>query len=219
VLPGTLYFMSHSSPKSQKNKTIVLVSAHPSEQGWVNQMAKYCVEKLEQAGYTCKWIDLYRGPIQPFLGQLDPKTGEACDISGQRELQRLIKQTDELVLLYPLWWGTVPAILKNWMDTNFTPRFAYKYEPTSWRYKVTLLPRGMLGHIRTHQVITCGDHAWKYWWMGSLPTKLINKIFIAFCGMKQGGVKVYGGFGIEKERNNTELPKQTYAWLASQLAR
>lgn len=34
---------------------------------------------------------------------------------------------DELIFFYPLWWGSVPALLKGYIDNVFVPGFAYKY--------------------------------------------------------------------------------------------
>ena len=40
-----------------------------------------------------------------------------------------IKEADEIVFCFPVWWGDAPAILKNWLDYNFTSGFAFKYDP------------------------------------------------------------------------------------------
>jgi NAD(P)H dehydrogenase (quinone) len=30
-----------------------------------------------------------------------------------------ISNADEIVLVAPIWWGQIPAIMKNFIDTNF----------------------------------------------------------------------------------------------------
>lgn len=35
---------------------------------------------------------------------------------------------DELVFVFPIWWGDAPAILKNFIDCNFHSGFAFRYE-------------------------------------------------------------------------------------------
>jgi putative NADPH-quinone reductase len=34
---------------------------------------------------------------------------------------------DEMAFFFPVWWGGVPAILKNFFDSNLTSGFAFKY--------------------------------------------------------------------------------------------
>jgi NAD(P)H dehydrogenase (quinone) len=43
-------------------------------------------------------------------------------------MQEKILWADEIVLVFPIWWGDMPAIMKNWMDCNFMSGFAFKYE-------------------------------------------------------------------------------------------
>src|SRR4029079_4648856 len=42
----------------------------------------------------------------------------------QREQER-VRAADLLVLQFPLWWGSVPAILKGWFDRVLAYGFAY----------------------------------------------------------------------------------------------
>lgn len=46
------------------------------------------------------------------------------DVEVAKE-QALIEQTDRLVLQFPLYWYSAPAVLKNWLDQVLTRHFAY----------------------------------------------------------------------------------------------
>lgn len=35
--------------------------------------------------------------------------------------QELIRWADHLVFVYPIWWGTMPAVLKGFFDRVFLP--------------------------------------------------------------------------------------------------
>ncbi|MCH5462421.1 NAD(P)H-dependent oxidoreductase [Lactobacillus sp. LC28-10] len=51
-----------------------------------------------------------------------PVTSFAVNVAAE---QALIKQADRLVLQFPLYWYSAPAILKNWLDQVLTRHFVY----------------------------------------------------------------------------------------------
>lgn len=44
--------------------------------------------------------------------------------AGAAEQEKLL-WADTIIFQFPLWWYTMPAILKGWVDRVFTYRFAY----------------------------------------------------------------------------------------------
>jgi putative NADPH-quinone reductase len=42
--------------------------------------------------------------------------------------QEIIKKSDEIIFIFPVWWGTYPAILKGFMDKVMLFNFAYNYD-------------------------------------------------------------------------------------------
>ncbi|WP_417786528.1 NAD(P)H-dependent oxidoreductase, partial [Tenacibaculum sp.] len=49
------------------------------------------------------------------------------------EAQEKLKWADHLVLVYPIWWGSVPAIMKGFLDRVLLPGFAFnKREKSLW---------------------------------------------------------------------------------------
>ncbi|GAA1994664.1 NAD(P)H-dependent oxidoreductase [Isoptericola halotolerans] len=86
-----------------------------------------------------------------------------------RRHQELLRRADLLVLVFPLWWAGMPAILKGWVDRVLTQGFAYglrdadgnprKYGDGAFTGKRGLVvttagdraeafgPRGVNGHI------------------------------------------------------------------------
>ncbi|WP_340621191.1 NAD(P)H-dependent oxidoreductase [Xenorhabdus siamensis] len=39
--------------------------------------------------------------------------------------QAIVKKSDHLIFIYPIWWFSQPAILKGWIDRVFSNGFAY----------------------------------------------------------------------------------------------
>jgi len=44
------------------------------------------------------------------------------------KLQKKMSKADEYIFIFPVWWGGMPAILKNFFDTNLSSGFAFEYE-------------------------------------------------------------------------------------------
>ncbi len=42
-------------------------------------------------------------------------------------MQKLLAEHDEYVFIFPVWWGNMPAILKNFFDCNFMAGFAFNF--------------------------------------------------------------------------------------------
>ena len=80
------------------------------------------------------------------------KLDEACpsyQINIQAE-QALLSQADIIVLQFPLYWSTYPALMKLWFDEVFTYNFAFGPEGDKLKHKKVILS------------ITCGATASSY---------------------------------------------------------
>ena len=84
-------------------------------------------ETLRKSGETVYVRDLYHEQFQPVLTQEDfgaLNTGRLpSDIALEQEY---IKNADILWLVFPVWWSSMPAILKGYIDRVFLSGFAYK---------------------------------------------------------------------------------------------
>lgn len=121
-------------------KTLI-VYAHPEPQSLNNSLKDLAVSTLETAGHEVRVSDLYAmnwkavvdaadyGPnaSSPLRVALD--SGRAFD-AGTLTPDVLAEQekllwADTIIFQFPLWWYTMPAILKGWVDRVFTYHFAY----------------------------------------------------------------------------------------------
>jgi NAD(P)H dehydrogenase (quinone) len=69
--------------------------------------------------------------------------------------QEKIRQADALVIQFPLWWYSMPAILKGWFDRVFVNGFAFGTDPTTGRR--LRFERGPFVGKRALVVTTLGD--------------------------------------------------------------
>jgi NAD(P)H dehydrogenase (quinone) len=106
-----------------------IVFAQPGEQSFPHEIL-HCVQTaLTKAGITFTVRDLYNMNFQPVFTAADMHSVEEGRVTSDiEEEQQLITDADLLVMIYPIWWWSQPAILKGWIDRVFTNHFAFRYE-------------------------------------------------------------------------------------------
>jgi len=106
----------------------VVVVAHPVAQSFTMAIARAFVSELERLGHRPVTYDLYRMGFNPVLtaGELAPTEAEHSISPDVAKAQQDIRGADALTLIYPLWWMSMPAILKGYVDRVFARGFAYE---------------------------------------------------------------------------------------------
>lgn len=125
---------------------IAIFYAYPNDRGYnqailrsvLSGFAQSCGKKeTEEPKHAVTLLDLYQEGFNPVLYfdqehrrrnlKNDPETAK---------YRTIITQADLLVFIYPIWWSSMPAILKGFIDRVFAKGFAYQYRG--------LLPQGLL---------------------------------------------------------------------------
>jgi putative NADPH-quinone reductase len=77
--------------------------------------------------------------------------------------QNDITWAEHLTLVYPIWWGGIPALLKGFFDRVFLPGFAFKYR------KGSPFPDKLLKGRTAHLLVTMDTPPWYYRWVYRMP--------------------------------------------------
>lgn len=103
------------------------------------------------------------------------------------EAQQLITWADHLVFIYPTWWGTMPALLKGFIDRVFTEGFAFNEIEGGTGYSPLL--RG-----KTAQLITTMDTpALIYQLIYRAPGhNAMRRAILEFCGFELATTLSFG---------------------------
>jgi NAD(P)H dehydrogenase (quinone) len=117
---------------------VLIVYAHPEPHSFNGALKDLAVEVLTQAGHQVRVSDLYAMHFQPTGGPGDFTTpslagpfryqAEQAAAKFTPELQSEIDKVawcDMLIFQCPMWWFSLPAILKGWVDRVFAFGFAY----------------------------------------------------------------------------------------------
>ena len=86
--------------------------------------------ELERLGHTQRTSDLYRMGFNPILREEElVSTGHTSPHATSVDVaqaQQHVREADVLTVFYPLWWLSMPAIMKGYIDRVFARGFAYE---------------------------------------------------------------------------------------------
>ncbi len=107
---------------------VTIVFTHPWHGSFNNAILETILTRLEEDGRKYQVIDLPKDNFHPALSQQDLALygkGETTD-PLVKKYQQMLTQTDELIFIFPIWWGQMPAILKGFFDKLLLKGFSYK---------------------------------------------------------------------------------------------
>ncbi|MCR6105634.1 NAD(P)H oxidoreductase [Salipaludibacillus agaradhaerens] len=107
---------------------VLTVVTHPRIESLTFSMANHLMKGIKDNGHHTDMLDLYRLGFNPVLGIEDEPewTAKSQVFSAEvhKEMQRL-EQYDALAFVFPLWWWSMPALMKGYIDRVWNYHFAY----------------------------------------------------------------------------------------------
>jgi NAD(P)H dehydrogenase (quinone) len=174
---------------------ILIISAHPSSKGFTHRIAKAYTQKAIENGHEIETLDLYKSPRQGFLTFEDGhETQDPEQVQLREFYQAKITKANELVFVHPMWWGSMPGIMKNWIDVNFSGGFSHTYKNGK--------PVPLLTAKRAKVFITSDAPAFLYWILFKPYAITWTFIILRFVGIKADCVKLYGNKRKRSEEEN-----------------
>ena len=165
---------------------ILIIVAHPKEDSFSFAMANTYKKNRESKGDSVEMLDLYRDSHQQAFFTYEDANG-LTTTESMKYYQDKIAKADEIVFVFPYWWGSFPAILKNFFDWNLSKDFAFKY--------VDSRPKGLLTDKTVKVFTTTGAPKFIYTITGANRRlkNMMKEQIVQFCGMKMDGFHIYGG--------------------------
>lgn len=162
-------------------KTLI-ITAHPSSKGFTHAIANVLKEEREAKGGEVEILDLYKTDLkQEYLKFEEPREMKLPD-PVRDAIQAKMAWAEEYIIVHPLWWLTMPAIMKNFLDHNISSPFSFHYENGQKH-------AGLKGK-RARLYITCDGSFFLYVMLG-LPF-IVNWVIgiFTFCGIRCDYFKV-----------------------------
>jgi NAD(P)H dehydrogenase (quinone) len=167
----------------------LIIYAHPTRKGHNGVVLKEVEAHLNTSKSSYKLIDLYKEHFNPVLTEnnFNKPTNQA------KSYQNEIKKADHIIFIYPVWWGTFPAMLKGFFDQVFTRGFAFTYKPLPFPvFGMRARPIGLLSDKRATVFITMGARKWQNdLFLHRISKRAVRKPLLGFCGIKSKVCALY----------------------------
>lgn len=158
-------------------KNILLKLGHPRKDSFNAALMEAYKQAAIQSGYTVE--EIFVSDLKLNLNEVVNYKNPVPDSPEIAECKLKISRANHLVFFHPLWWGGVPAVMKDFIDKTFTPGFAFKYRKDSvWWDKL------LTG--KTARIVCTADQPYFYYrWINGKPAiNQLKKMTLEFCGIK-----------------------------------
>ncbi len=166
-------------------KKILVVYCHPNPKSFTHAVLERIEDGLRASAAEVRVLDLHADPFDPVLVVDEERRRRDLDkVEYTRAHRELVAWCDAMVLVYPVWWGGFPAMLKGWIDRVFVSGLTYSFKD---RPRTAVLPDGLARGKAAHFFYTLDSP----WWVALVDPGWLAILFTVFwyCGF--GPVRRY----------------------------
>jgi len=159
---------------------VLYIYCHPLPESFHAAIRARALAALAAAGHEVDLLDLYAEKFDPVLSE-DARRHYHDTARNQAGLERYIARltaAETLVVQFPAWCFSMPAMLKGFFDRMIMPGVAFDLSDPAH-------VRPMLGNIvRIIGIVTYGRPRHMALWMGDPPRKMVKRYLRWFTGGK-----------------------------------
>ena len=118
-------------------KTLIIYN-HPHEGSYCSAIREAVKAGLHKGEHECKIIDLDKDCFDPVMREKDLKAFAQAGRIGEEGLDgvdpivlrymKKMRWAEHIVMIFPIWWMTMPAMMKGFVDKVIFPGIVYKME-------------------------------------------------------------------------------------------
>ncbi len=155
---------------------VLIINGHPNKESFCYSLAEAYRKGSVKGGKEVEILHL-----RDLKFNLNLEFGYSHRTELEDDLvksQKLITWANHIVIIHPVWWGSVPALLKGFFDRVLLPGFAFKYKENSPLWDKLL--SGKTGHL----IYTTDTPIWLYRYFFMAPSvNQVKKRVMQFCGI------------------------------------
>jgi len=159
------------------SKNILVILGNPDTSSFTAALADAYCDSAREAGHAVERVNISELKFDPILRK------------GYKEIQPLEpdllalqdkwRAADHVVIVYPNWWCTMPAIIKGMFDRMFLPGFAFNFDKKTKKLIQRL--KGKTARV----IVVAGTHSpFMTWLKFGDYTNEIQHAILGFAGMK-----------------------------------
>lgn len=164
---------------------ILIVTAHPDPTSYTGAVVSNLRSGIESvSGATHEILNLLETEFDPRFSSHDNdvfhRRGRVSDDVRAEQLR--IDRADVLVLVFPVYWWSMPATMKGWIDRVFISGWAFDEDPNQGIMR-------LLGRLKGRVVAIGGaDHGTyeRRGYLDAIQAQIVQGIF-GYCGMETLG--------------------------------
>lgn len=160
--------------------SVLVIHSHPDPTSLTAQTAEHIAAALALRSIGVERADLHAEGFDPRYSPADLaayRTGDNAPHPIAAEQARVDRHGD-LVLVYPVYWWSMPGLLKGWIDRVFGNGWAYAEQPGVHGHQK------LLGHLRVHlvELAATDDSTYeRHGFAQAMQTQIAHGIF-DYCG-------------------------------------
>jgi NAD(P)H dehydrogenase (quinone) len=164
---------------------VLTVFSHPFTDKYPAAVMNAFHEPFLEAGYDIDVLDLHRENFDPRFTADDHAHFWGSNVPEEiASMHRRVEKADRLAFVFPVYWWSMPAMMKGWIERVFTGGWAYQFgDGVDDRGKHP--PTSLLGNVPTTLIGIAGASQRtyeKYGYAQAMRTQIDVGIF-AYCGI------------------------------------
>jgi len=164
---------------------VLVIIGHPRAGSLCHALADAYMQGAREAGARLERLDLrelaFCRDVEERVMRLQ---ATEPDIDRARQL---LCWAEHIVFVYPTWWGTMPSLLKGFLDRVLLPGFAFRHAENAFGYE------GLLGGRSAHLITTMDTPALVYRIVYRAPGhNAMRRATLNFCGIEPVRITPFG---------------------------
>jgi NAD(P)H dehydrogenase (quinone) len=169
---------------------VLVIYTHPIKESFNRKILAAVEQRLEESGHSVKIADLYAEKFPCAMTAEDFAAFENLPMPPEiLSEQERVDWCDAMIFIFPIWWWSLPAMLKGWIDRVMSYGWAWvdPKDPDS-------------GHLRHRKILvlaTAGDSKESFAKRG-YDTALHTQLNIGtwnYCGFKDITTRIFHDVG------------------------
>lgn len=175
---------------------VLLVFCHPRRNSLTGAAADAFADGAIEAGHEIEWVDLYGEKFDPVLMPEDEPdwthSEKRYSDTVHQEMKR-VDRNDAIVMVFPIWWWSMPAMLKGWVDRVWNLGWAYGDKQLKHQY-------GLMIGLGANDITGFEKHEYRKSMEVQMPYGIMS-----YCGIPDNRMVILPEAGADPEVTKRQL--------------